>query len=450
MSGVLLAATLLAGALAVIWVGRTLRVVVSVGAGYKAKVLCTALFGSRRAADPHRDDQISAESYRILRAFRVTVDREHRRVTASFWGLVPRTAVHRDGLGTTLQSSRSGIDRSGAVAVPGHRPTVTWQEATGSAALLRVVDAAFDEPTPTRKRRTQAVIVIQDGRIVAERYAPGISQEMPLPGWSMAKSVLSALVGVLVDDGRLTLDSRELLPEWSGQDPRAAITLDDLLRMRSGLRFSEAYANPWSDVLHMLYDCDDAAGYAASRQLADRPGRTWQYSSGTSNILSLIVRRTVGETAYPTWPRRVLFDRCRMSSAVLEPDASGTFICSSYMLATARDWAAYGQLWLDEGRGHEGQVLSTEWVGSSTTATPQSPDGRYGAHWWLKLNPDIGGDSAWARSIAPDTYFAVGHEGQTLTVMPSRRAVVVRLGASIHIDAWNQARFIAELQDTLR
>jgi CubicO group peptidase (beta-lactamase class C family) len=264
----------------------------------------------------------------------------------------------------------------------------------------------------------------------------------------MAKSVLSALIGILVDDGRLALDRQELLPAWRAPDPRAAISLEDLLRMRSGLRFSETYANPWSDVLHMLYGVHDTAAYAASRPLASAPGAVWSYSSGTSNILSAIIRQVVGDDRYHAWPREVLFDPLGMASAVLEPDGAGTFILSSYMAASARDWARYGQLWLDGGRVNGRNVLPGEWITFSTAPTPQS-GGRYGAHWWLKLNPEIGGDSPRARTIAPDAFFAIGHEGQTLTIVPSKRLVAVRLGASIHIDAWDQAAFIAALQEAI-
>jgi len=185
------------------------------------------------------------------------------------------------------------------------------------------------------------------------------------------------------------------------------------------------------------------------RSLAGAPGRVWAYASGTSNILSAIVRRTVGSPIYTNWPRRVLFEPLHMESAILEPDEAGTFVCSSYMLATARDWARYGQLWLDGGRTSGGALLPAEWVRFSTTPTRESPEGRYGAHWWLKLNPEIGGNDAAASTIAPDAFFAIGHEGQTLTIIPSRRLVIVRLGASIYIDAWNHAQFVAELQDAL-
>ncbi len=138
-----------------------------------------------------------------------------------------------------------------------------------------------------------------------------------------------------------------------------------------------------------------------------------------------------------------------MRSALLEPDGAGTFICSSYMLATARDWARFGQLFADGGRWQGAQILPDDWVRFATTPTPQSPEGRYGAHWWLKLNPDVGGDSPAAQRLATDAFFAVGHEGQTLSIVPSKKLVVVRLGASIYIDAWNQAEFLADIQDAL-
>jgi len=447
-----IAAGVLVGAL------LTLRLYCAIAAGYKAKVLCSSVFGSGRVLDPQRADQISADSYWLLRPFGALVDHQARTVTASLFGFRPRRAVHRDGLGATLlagvrrlaepewSTDRPGIDDATAAR---HRAAPDWPTRTATSVVQRIVDAAFDEPSPTRLRRTYAVVVVQDGHVVAERYASGIGANTPMPGWSMAKSVLSALVGILVHQGKLSLDDRELLPGWRRPDPRAAITLEDLLRMRSGLAFSEVYGNPWSDVLRMLYSCHDTAAYAASRRLAATPGSVWSYSSGTTNILSAIVRRAIGEPGYHDWPRRVLFDPLGMRSAVMEPDSAGTFVCSSSMLATARDWARFGQLWLDEGRWNGREILPRSWVRFSTTPTPESPDGRYGAHWWLKLNPEIGGDDPSARSIAPDAFFAIGHEGQTLSVIPSKRLVAVRLGASIHIDAWNQARFLSALQAAL-
>jgi CubicO group peptidase (beta-lactamase class C family) len=426
-----------------------LRVIVDVACGYKAKVLCTAIFASRRDMDPRRADEIRADSYRLLRPFRVAVDRRRSMVTASLFGARAHTAIYRSGSGATLVYAAAPRDPL-VTAAPLGVSRSNHEHSAAHPRLQQVVDRAFEEPQPSRLRRTHAVLVVRDGDVIAERYARGVGANTPLPGWSMAKSVLNALVGILVAEGRLALDQRELRPEWRSPDPRAAISLEDLLRMRSGLRFSEAYGNPWSDVLHMLFNCPDSAGYAASRPLANPPGRVWAYASGTSNILSAIVRHAVGVSSYPQWPRRMLFEPLGMESAVLEPDEAGTFVCSSYMLATARDWARYGQLWLDSGRASSGKaLLPPEWVRFSTTPTPESPEGRYGAHWWLKLNPEVGGNDPAAGSIAADAFFAIGHEGQTLTIIPSHRLVVVRLGASIYIDAWNHARFIAEVQDAL-
>jgi CubicO group peptidase (beta-lactamase class C family) len=423
-------------------------VIAEVACGYKAKVLCTAIFSSARELDPQTADEIAADSYWMLRPLRSTVDRARKAVKVSVLG-VRRTALHRPGLGATLTYPGASLEGTTTPGTDRVLPTAVWPRRPYHPHVQRIVDSAFEEPNPARLRRTHAVVVVHDGEIVAERYARGVGAATPLPGWSMAKSVLNALIGMLIDEGRLTLDQRELMPEWQSPDPRAQISLEDLLRMRSGLRFSEAYANPWSDVLHMLFNCPDSAAYAARRPLQAAPGSVWSYASGTTNILSAIVRRTVGDSAYAGWPRRMLFDRLEMPSAILEPDASGTFVCSSFMLATASDWARYGQLWLNGGRWRDQTILSTDWVSFSTTPTLESPDGRFGAHWWLKLNPEIGGSDPAAAAIAPDAFFAVGHEGQTLTVIPSRRLVIVRLGASIYVDAWNQARFVAALQDAV-
>ncbi len=444
------ALALAAVAVVAAWGLYQFRVYPTVAAGYRAKAACTALFGSGRSFDAHLTTQVSDDAYLILRPFRIAVDHDLRTVTSSCFGWLPRTAIHRDGLGATLLAGPPAETLGPRPHVRPHAyAAAVWPGRAASAAMDEVVAGAFSEPNPRRRRRTYGVLVVQDGVIVAERYACGITQATPMPGWSMAKSVLNALVGILVADGRLRLDQRELVPEWRGADPRSAISLEDLLRMRSGLRFSEAYGNPWSDVIRMLYRSHDTAAFAASRPLASPPGAVWEYTSGTSNILSRIVRSTVGDEAYHAWPRRVLFDRLGMDSAVLEPDGAGTFICSSYMLATARDWARFGQLFAQDGR-HAGQeLLPAEWIRFSTTPTPQSPHGRYGAHWWLRLNEDIGGGTVDATRLPADAFFAVGHEGQTLSIVPSKRLVVVRLGASIYIDAWNQARFLADIIDAV-
>ena len=432
--------------------------VAPVAAGYKAKILCSAIFVSGRDIDPQFAADVSADSYRILRLFRPRVDHDRRTVTCSWLGRRARTAIYRPGLGATLIIGPLMWDPKGAEPETPSSPSATTEWPRGNEsdprkepdALRHTVDGAFTDPDPRKLRRTRAVLVIHDGTIVAERYAAGFSADQALPGWSITKSVLSALVGILVGEKRLSLEDKALLPEWrSSNDRRAAITLEDLLRMRSGLAFSEIYSDPLADVTQMLYAHPDTAVFAANKPLACPPGTAWQYSSGTTNIISRIVRETVGEREYHTFPRRVLFGPLAMSSAVMEPDAAGTFVGSSYMFATARDWARFGQLYLQDGVWEGRRILPEGWVRFSVTPTPQAPGGCYGAHWWLKLPKELGGETEAASRIPPDAFFALGHEGQAITVIPSRRLVIVRLGLSIYIDAWNHAQFVADVLQTL-
>ncbi len=431
------------------WLALRLSRVLAIGSAYKAKVLGTLIFGTDRAIDPAREDEVASDSYRLLRIFRAHVDTTARVVTVSCFGLRARSAIYRDGYGATLAQPHDPPSPMPAMAP--HVATLSggWQQAQGSARLAALVRDAFGEPNPKRLRRTKAIVVVHDGRIIAEEYARGFRETTRCVGWSMTKSVTGALVGILAGEGRLALHDSAVMSEWRAPDPRAAITVEDLLRMRSGLKFSEVYSDFSSDVIEMLFAQRDTAAYAARQPLVSAPGTTWSYAGGTTNILSSLIRRIVGDREYPLFPRRALFDRLGMASAILEPDASGTFVGSSFMLATARDWARFGQLYLQDGRWDGQQILPDGWVDFSTTPTPQSPDGIFGAHWWLKLGPELGGATREAAHIAPDAFFAIGHEGQTLTVIPSLRLVVVRLGVSIHIDAWDHAAFSAAVQDAL-
>jgi CubicO group peptidase (beta-lactamase class C family) len=450
---VIIFASLLAALAAAAGVHRFLRIA-GVGAAYKAKALCSALFVTGLPLDPERADEVSADAYRVMRLFRARVDRAGKTVTASFYGLRSRSAVYRPGLGAAL--AFRPLPPAPPLAEPRRLDAARpWPEGEApapatSSAVARLLDAAFSEPDPRRLRRTRAIAVVRDGRLIAERCAPGFSSAAPLNGWSMSKSILGALIGTLVAEGRLSLSDRSLLAEWrTPGDPRAGIALEDLLRMRGGLAFTEKYSDPLSDVTRMLFDGPDAGGFAASRPLAHPPGTHWQYASGTTNILSLIARRALGEDAYPSWPRRSLFDPLGMSSAIFEQDASGTFVGSSFLFASARDWARFGLLHAQDGVWDGRRLLPEGWVKLVTTPTPQAPNERYGAHWWLKLSKELGGETAAAQKLPDDAFHALGHEGQCLSVIPSRGLVIVRLGLSIDITAWDHAAFLADLLDAL-
>jgi CubicO group peptidase (beta-lactamase class C family) len=258
-----------------------------------------------------------------------------------------------------------------------------------------------------------AVLAVQAGRVVHEWYAEGVDADTTLISWSMAKSITQALVGFAVDDGRLDLHGPAPVPEWA-DDERSAVTVDQLLRMCPGLAFREDYVDEQvSDVQAMLFGegKDDMAAFAAAFPLEHEPGTVFNYSSGTTNILARIVGDLydVGELL-----RDRLFHPLGMTSAVPKFDAAGTFVGSSYVYATARDFARFGQLYLDGGR----DVLSSAWVDYARTASPvpvEPGEQPYGAHWWLF--PAIEGSFA-----------AQGCEGQRILVVPDRDLVVVRLG----------------------
>ena len=241
---------------------------------------------------------MAADSYRVMRLLSARADPERSSITVSFLGLRPRTAVYYPELGATL--IHGGVRPPVRTISAPRENNSPWPVRRQTTRIAEFLDRAVSEPDRKRLRRTRAVVIVHDGQIVGERYADGFSEHTRLPGWSMTKSVLSALIGVLVGEGRVAPKNRALLPDWRPPDPRAAITLEDLLRMRSGLRFSEVYEDLSSDVIEMLFNRADAAGYAAT---AGR--RAWddvELLERSTNILPHRARRRRRECA--EWPQR--------------------------------------------------------------------------------------------------------------------------------------------------
>jgi CubicO group peptidase (beta-lactamase class C family) len=427
-----------------------------IGNGYVAKTVCSGVFVSSRKPQTVRDAEIEANGPGVLRLVAVLVDRSARTATAHFLGLGHRVAVFRGPLGCTLAIGVDPLELASRALPPDTAPVPPERWTSGDRggrasaplapeALAAAIEYAFTEPGPNPTRRTRAVVVVHDGRLVAERYAPGFGRESALAGWSMSKTAVNALVGVLVRDGALALDAPIAAPEWGApDDPRRAITLRQLLQMSSGLEFAESAQNPLGDLVRMLFGTADAAHFAADKALAAPPGTRWSYSSGTTNIVARALRRAVGgsEADYLTFPRRRLFVPLGMSTAILEPDAAGGLVGSSFMFASSRDWARLGQLYLDDGVREGSRILPQGWVAFTTTPAPAS-SGAYGAHVWLRVPPRYAPNGE--AGVPRDAYHAVGHEGQFLTIAPSRRLVVVRLGLSVGAGAWDHAEFLRRL-----
>jgi len=413
-----------------------------VGAGYKAKILASGVFISQR--DPQDVLREDLSHIAQLKWFTHKIDRENGSVEVSLFGLFRRKAIFRKGLGcTVIADDLEAKVRAQRYSIPEPEPwnpdEIAWpmgdlilndKRSIGIdlKKVSKVVEGAFVEPDPSRLRRTRAVVVVYDGRIIAERYASGITRNTALGGWSMTKSVFNALVGILVDQGKLSVQGPAPVPKWQQPgDSRAAIKLDQLLRMTSGLKFGEDYRRFSSDVNLMLFVDPDMAAFAADKPLIACPGTHWEYSSGSANILAGIIRQALGgdQAEYFAFPRRALFNKIGMRSAVLEPDTAGNFVASSFMYATARDWARFGLLYLQNGVWEGQRILPEGWVEYTRSPTPAAPE--YGALFWLNTD-DASGKRVYSDLLPSDLFMARGYEKQVIAIIPSRKLVVVRLG----------------------
>ncbi len=312
-------------------------------------------------------------------------------------------------------------------------PTEEWPRGeldprVDRAALDRLLDHAFSEPEPEDLDRTYGIVIVQRGAIVAERYASGVDPDDAFLSWSMAKSITSALVGILVGAGKLDIGQPIPIREWADGDRRAKITIDQMLRMVDGLRFREAehlgggsvryYAEDESDVIPMLFGAgkDDVAGFAATLPYQVEPEERWNYNSGASNLLSRLVSETVGggETEMRAFMKRELFDRIGMKTADPKFDAAGNFVGSSHCYCSVRDFARFGLLYLRDGVWDGQRILPEGWVDYARTPSPQS-EGTYGAHFWT-VPGSLG------------TFYCSGMGGQRIMLSPKLDLIVARLG----------------------
>jgi CubicO group peptidase (beta-lactamase class C family) len=300
-------------------------------------------------------------------------------------------------------------------------PTEHWDRAEPSPAdpdrFTRLADEIF--ALPAAKGVTYALLVIKNGQLCYERYDAGANPFYLQYSWSMAKSITQALTGFLVEEGKLDLYEPAPVEEWQ-QDERRHITLDQLLRMSSGLAFQEDYVDgAASDVIPMLSfeGRHDTGAFAAAKPLEHSPGSFWSYSSGTTNIICRILKETVGGGASGMlkFMNDRLFEPIGVRTATPKFDTSGTFIGSSYLLATPQDFARFGLLYLRGGRWDDNQILSKEWVDYARSPTVRTTEECYGAHWWM--NPKD-----------PSQFYASGYDGQRVLCDPARDLIIVRLG----------------------
>ncbi|MFT5451542.1 MAG: CubicO group peptidase (beta-lactamase class C family), partial [Enterobacterales bacterium] len=324
----------------------------NIATGFSAKNLCSGHFVSGFSGE----DIVSEALTPINSAFSLVnyqFNEVDKTVTTTILGAFERKAAYRQGLGCTLLIS--GQDTLSTSITPlsfeAQSTTEAWPKGLGAiknnqtdvnyTLISQAIDRAFSEPEPTGKRHVKAVAIIYKGELIAERYAEGVEPNTPLLSWSMAKSITGLQVGLLTKSGQLDVFNKANVPAWQDEaDPRSKITLDMLMRMSSGLEFNETYGSN-TDVSHMLSIVKDSAKFAASKPLKFDTDSHWSYASGTSNIISGIIKRTIGGglQQYYEYTQKNLFIPLGINTAISETDASDTFVGSSYFYASARDWA---------------------------------------------------------------------------------------------------------------
>lgn len=405
---------------------------IRVGAGYAAKIVCSNVFLAGRDADEVLRVDVQAPGHPLLKLMSVSVDEADNTVTAGLLGVFGKQTALMRGKDLGCSSVPDG-DLEAAMAATAAIPAATplpdapWPEGNRvDASQDPDLAAILHDPVLTGPGM-RAVVIARDGRIVGELYGEGFSAETPLLGWSMAKTVTAAITGTVVGEGKMAVTDKGLSAAWT--DGRAAIGVGDLMAMSSGLEFNEDYGDV-TDVTRMLYLEPDMAAFAAAKPLIGEVGSIFSYSSGTPAVLSRLWQDRVGGDA-PQWPRAKLFTPIGMTSAVLEMDARGTFVGSSYLYATARDWARFGQFLLQDGVWNGRAILPPGFVAWMREAAPAS-NGKYGRGLlWLRgpegnLPPDIDPDAG--LGLPEDTYWLEGHDGQSVAVIPSKQLVVVRMG----------------------
>ncbi len=426
-----LLALLLLVVLAGVWLAVAPPELIRVGANYTAKIVCSNLFIARRDAQQVLERDVQTHGHPLLRLMRVSVDPEQRTVHAGLLGFAGRgLAVARDGTGCASVPDGDWMQAAAFKDTPLATPTPAasaWPEGEDVTASAPALAALLADPALAGPGM-RALVVVHRGRIVAERYGEGFSAETPLLGWSMTKTVTAALVGTLVRDGHLDIARTALFPTWAGDD-RRSIAFSDLLSMSSGLAFDEDYGDV-TDVTRMLYLEPDMAAFARGKALAQPVGSHFNYSSGSSVLLARLWQDATPGPALD-WPRAQIFGPLGMRSAVMEADARGTFVGSSYLYATGRDWARFGLLLLQDGQWNGRVLLPAGWVQWMATPSKAAPD-EYGQGqiWMHGPRGDVpkGQDPDAAYGLPADAVWLRGHDGQFVTVVPSRDLVVVRLG----------------------
>jgi CubicO group peptidase (beta-lactamase class C family) len=413
--------------LAVFYFGFTTYPKLDLISGFSAKSMASGHFLDNRSQDMIEKGDNDIEMIDLASN---DIDENGKFATASVYGLKKRKAIYREGLGVTLVDA--DFDETQPYEIPkrtllnnnlpfpygNEKPEVSVFNTIDYTKLNAAVANAFDD-SEKKDKRTRAVVVLYKDKLIAEKYATGFNKNSKILGWSMTKSITGALFGVLQKQGKFNIYKPAPIPSWQN-DTRRIITTNDLLHMNSGLEWEENY-NTICDATQMLFLAEDMGKVQMDKPAVFMPDSHWNYSSGTTNLLSKIVRSQFKtHQEYLDFWYAALIDKIGMNSMVIETDMIGNYVGSSYGWATPRDWAKFGLLYLRNGNWNGEQIIDPSWVKYSVTPTNTS-EGAYGAQFWLNAGgrfPDV----------PRDMYYCSGYQGQMVAIIPSLDLVIVRMG----------------------
>lgn len=419
---------------------------------FAAKGMCSSVFLADKTPERvHAEDL----SFFPISLAKCQVNYEEKSVTAKVLGLAKRKAIFREGLGAVivLDTPEEELKKTAfSIPDPGYaQDTIPWPKGdilsndlpggVDYTSLEKILDEAIDAPGSEPLKKTLGVAVVYDNELIGEAYLDGYDEFTRFHGWSMTKTITGMLAGVLVDEGRMDIKSPADIAEWANDD-RKNITLENILHVSSGLDWLENYFTI-SEATVMLMRSEDMFTSAASCKALYEPGTYWNYSSGDINLLSGLIRKAINnDEEYHGYAYSRLFHRIGMLNTVVETDASGLFVASSYSYGSTRDWARFGMLFLNEGIFEGDTVLNPEWVEYMKMPAPAS-DGYYAGTFWLKeSNPENE-----LVDVPDDVFFADGFLGQRVYIIPSKKLVVVRLGYSMKNFSMND--FLRDILATL-
>ncbi|SKB64851.1 serine hydrolase domain-containing protein [Maribacter arcticus] len=399
--------------------------------GFASKNMVSSVFIADR--DPV-DITLNDNDIPLVNLSDCTVSEADESATATVYGFMPRTAVYKEGVGAVLTNKE--FAKHNFELIPNRfvtkdsLPFPYGNNGVTDTVLENVdydkLEVAFSNAFKDSEQKTRTLLVVHKNQIIGERYLRGFSKDTKILGWSMTKSILSTLYGILEYQGKMKIDFKPFSEEIRMKSPKQNITIDHLLRMQSGLAWDENYFKI-SDVTRMLFLDSDMTLAQRNKDVIAAPTEIWNYSSGTTNLLSGILREQFNaHQEYLDFPYKTLIDKIGMHSMLLETDLTGNYILSSYGWATTRDWAKFGLLYLNKGDWNGERIFSESWADYVSKPT-QNSDGTYGAHFWLNAEgkyPDI----------SHELYSANGFQGQRVFIIPSKELVVVRTGLEEQTD----------------